>query len=236
MATRKGDVQTYKSKTRQFQRDAMAKEAAFNDPLTQVGILGKTVYDTIQPMSKFADKINEYKESKKIKEVPNSMLDEYNKGTGLFDSDAADAAALQYESDKNLPEKLKDLDDYNSISKTGGVNIDGENVELGYGNQSLINSYDKKPVEKRFTPYENISYEGISDAATKILIGNTIPEGSLGGFGDSPTPTAEMIKDNPRKYYNTEYDPRPDFLGFLNPKKLFQPGGYRGKLGETNNE
>lgn len=183
MATRVGDVITYKSKTRKYQDDAKRTTAAFNDLGTQAGLLGKTVMDTLNIAKDFIPKEKAVEESSLGRD---NVLEDYNQGIGLFDVDAADEAALQYKD--NEIETLKDLDDYNSISKTGGVNIDGKNVELGYGDTSLIDASKKNPVvEKKIdNPYVFVNHEGISNAASRILSGDTIEAGSHGGFNAVP--------------------------------------------------
>ena len=186
MATRTGDVTTYKSKTRRYQDDARAKEAAFNDIGTQAGLLGTTVLDTVNIAEDWKPKEKEVEESPLGRD---NVLKDYNEDTGLFDVETADEAALRVADDKALPGKLADLDDYNALTEDSytqkGVKIAGENVELGYNNStSLIEAYEKNPVVEKTVenPYVLVDYNGISNAASKILSGDTIEGGSHGGY------------------------------------------------------
>jgi hypothetical protein len=189
MATRAGDVITYKSKTRKYQDDAKRTTAAFNDLGTQAGLLGKTVVDTLNIAEDFIPKEKAVEESSLGRD---NVLEDYNEGIGLFDVDAADEAALQFADDKTLPGKLADLDDYNALTEDSfipkGVKVEGKNVELGYGDTSLIDAYKKNPVvEKKIdNPYVLVNHQGISNAASRILSGDTIESGSHGGFNAVP--------------------------------------------------
>ena len=122
MATRKGDVITYKSKTRELQEGAEAQEAAFDDEWTQAAKLGTSIMDKWNIAKGFAKTDKE-----ETKESDNEAFE--------YDT---------YEQAMDLGGPSREF--VNSMAKTklGDAYIEGQNYRIGEDGNFEIDMYSEE--------------------------------------------------------------------------------------------